>query len=61
MERDIGASELENWTLRDRGMAWEGCTLAGEAALGWRIGGGEEWEGRVAMIWKASRWSLIGF
>ena len=54
MDRDIGASELENWTLRDLAEALEGSSLAAEEALSGGVGGGEllgtEWKERVAMM-----------
>lgn len=54
MERDIRASELENWTLRDLGIALEGHSLAAEETLSCEFGGGEavgeEWEEGVAIM-----------
>ncbi len=54
MERDIGTSELENWTLRDLGKGLEGSSSVAEEALSWGVGGGEllgvEMEGRLAMM-----------
>ena len=54
MERDIGAVEVENWTLRDLGMALEGPSSAAEEGLNSGVGGrellGEEWDERVAII-----------
>ena len=41
MERDIGASEVENWTLRDLGMELERLSLAVGDTLSWGFGGGE--------------------
>ena len=64
MERDIGASGLENWTLRALGMVLEGSSWAAEEALSWGFGGGEvlgqEWAERVAMIIdkEERRWSM---
>ena len=48
------ASELENWTLGDLGIALEGYSLAAEEALSRGFGVGEplgaEWEEGVAII-----------
>ena len=41
MERDIGASKVENWTLRDLGMELEGLSSVAGDALTWGVGGGE--------------------
>ena len=41
MERDIGASKVENWTLRDLGMELERVSLAAGDALSWGVRGGE--------------------
>ena len=63
MERDIGASELENWTLRDLGMKVEGFSLAAGDALSWGVGGGElleeDWKESVAMMNCDERWWSI--
>ena len=60
------ASEVENWTLRDLGMALEGCSLAAEEAVRCGVRGRELLgEGKVAMMggkevehgWRA--WVLV--
>ena len=51
IERDIGAFELENCTLRDLGTALEGDSLAAEEAVRCGVRGGELLEeARVAMM-----------